>query len=116
METTTVIWLGAIILVFIFITGPTTAYAGKSSILSEYKSNSGYSKIVSNNYAGVVKPDFSVIYNPIKKPDVILLSRDTTIYWDPAFMNQTTKQSLPQSIFGSYMFTPKSSGGCACCG
>jgi hypothetical protein len=113
MKTITSFKLLTSILIFIFIIGTVTASTGtfetgKSAIISGYKSSSGNSKsAISNNYAGVVKPDIRA--NPAFR---------ATIFWDPVFMNQTrhAAQTGTQSSFGTYVFRPKWSGGCCSCG
>ena len=115
MKTITTFKLLAIILVFIFIIGPATASkgfdAGKSAILSEYISSSGYSKFISSDYGSIVKPDFSVISNPSMKPNLNLF-KNIPLSWDSAFIDQA-KQSSPLSMDWDEWFPPNS-GGCGC--
>ncbi len=122
MKTTTAFKLLAIALVFIFTIGPATASTGvldKSSILSGYKSSSGYSQIKSNNYASIVKPYFSVkpdinvISNPSTKPDLNLF-KNMPLSWDPSFMAQTKKSQSVSSLDWNVWFTPNT-GGCGSC-
>lgn len=85
MKTTTPFKLLTITLIFIFTIGPTAA--SKDTILSGYKSSSGYSQLISSNYANIGESDFSVIPNPITKPNLNLF-KNIPISWDPAFMEE----------------------------
>jgi hypothetical protein len=118
VKTNTVFKLLAITLVLIFTIGPTTASTGafelgKSAILSGYKSSSGYSQLISNQYASIVKPDPNLL---TKDMTINLLSKNKIISWDPAFMSQTKQQSPSEYSFGD-VFAPKVPSGCGCgCG
>ncbi len=113
MKTGTAFQLLASTLILIVIMGTVTASpgtfeTGKSGIISGYKSSPGYSRgTVSSTYTGVVKPDFTV--NP---------TFAATIFWDPAFMNQTRQAAVTgtQSSFAAYSFLPKWRGSCCSCG
>lgn len=114
MKTNTVFKLLTITLIFIFTIGLTTASTGgfdlgKSAILSGYKSSSGYSQLISIQYASLMKPDPNLLS---KDTTLNLLSQNKTISWDPAFMSQT-KQSPSEYSFGG-VFAPKVPGGCGC--
>lgn len=113
MKTSAAFTLLAFTLIFIFFIGVVTASTGafetgKSAIISGYKSSPGDSKLtISDKYSNVGKPDIRVNSN-----------FGMTIFWDPAFMNQTRQvaQTGTQSSFGTYTFRPKWTGGCCSCG